>query len=45
MWVPAHFHLIFGGTTIIMYFVIAYHLWPKLTSGELVSKGMANVQL
>ncbi len=45
MWVPAHFHLIFGGTTIIMYFVIAYHLWPKLTGGELVSKGMANMQL
>ena len=45
MWVPAHFHLIFGGTTIIMYFVIAYHLWPKLTGKALLSKGMANVQL
>ena len=45
MWVPAHFHLIFGGTTVIMYFVIAYHLWPKLTGNELVSKAMANVQL
>ena len=45
MWVPAHFHLIFGGTTVIMYFVIAYHVWPKLTGGELVSKAMANIQL
>ncbi len=45
MWVPAHFHLIFGGTTVIMYFVIAYHLWPKLTGKALLSKGMANVQL
>lgn len=45
MWVPAHFHLIFGGTTIIMYFVIAYHIWPKLTGKELVSQGLANVQL
>ena len=45
MWVPAHFHLIFGGTTVIMYFVIAYHLWPKLTGGELVSKATANLQL
>jgi cytochrome c oxidase subunit 1 len=31
MWVTAHFHLIFGGTTVILYFVIAYHVWPKLT--------------
>jgi cytochrome c oxidase subunit 1 len=45
MWVPAHFHMIFAGTTVIMYFVIAYHLWPKLTGKELVSKGLANVQL
>jgi cytochrome c oxidase subunit 1 len=30
-WVTAHFHLIFGGTTVIMYFAIAYEIWPRLT--------------
>jgi cytochrome c oxidase subunit 1 len=30
-WVTAHFHLIFGGTVVIMYFAIAYEIWPKLT--------------
>lgn len=30
-WVTAHFHLIFGGTTAIMYFAIAYQIWPRLT--------------
>jgi cytochrome c oxidase subunit I len=29
-WVTAHFHLIFGGTTVIMYFAIAYQIWPRL---------------
>ena len=29
-WVTAHFHLIFGGTTVIMYFAIAYEIWPVL---------------
>ena len=27
-WVTAHFHLIFGGTVVIMYFAIAYAIWP-----------------
>lgn len=45
MWVPAHFHLIFAGTTVTMYFAIAYHLWPKLTGKQLASKGMAVTQL
>ena len=27
-WVTAHFHLIFGGTVVIMYFAIAYQIWP-----------------
>lgn len=44
MWVTAHFHLIFAGTTIIMYFAIAYYLWPKMTGREM-SKGLANTQL
>ena len=30
-WVTAHFHLIFGGTALIMYFAIAYAIWPTLT--------------
>jgi cytochrome c oxidase subunit 1 len=30
-WVTAHFHLIFGGTVVIMYFAIAYAMWPRLT--------------
>jgi len=29
-WVTAHFHLIFGGTVVIMYFAIAYAIWPQL---------------
>src|SRR6516165_701387 len=30
-WVTAHFHLIYGGTVVIMYFAIAYEIWPQLT--------------
>src|SRR4029079_15054887 len=30
-WGTAHFHLIFGGTVVIMYFAIAYEIWPPLT--------------
>jgi cytochrome c oxidase subunit 1 len=30
-WVTAHFHLIFGGTVVLMYFAIAYQIWPQLT--------------
>jgi len=45
MWVPAHFHLIFAGTVMTMYFAIAYHLWPKITGNTLYSAGMARLQL
>lgn len=45
MWVSAHFHLIFGGTTVIMYFAIAYYLWPKMTGKQLFSRGLATKQL
>jgi cytochrome c oxidase subunit 1 len=45
MWVPAHFHLIFAGTVITMYFAIAYHLWPKMTGNGLYSAGLARLQL
>ena len=44
-WVSGHFHLIFGGTTIIMYFAIAYYLWPILIGKPLYCKGMAIAQL
>ena len=29
-WVTGHFHLIFGGAIVIMYFMVAYALWPQL---------------
>jgi cytochrome c oxidase subunit 1 len=32
-WITGHFHLIFAGTIVIMYFVIAYDLWPQLVGG------------
>jgi cytochrome c oxidase subunit 1 len=44
-WVPGHFHLIFAGTTLIMYFAIAYYLWPILTGKPLFSRNMALLQL
>ncbi len=44
-WVPGHFHLIFGGTTVIMYFAIAYYFWPILTGKPLFSESLALVQL
>lgn len=40
-WVTGHFHLIFAGAIVIMYFVLAYDLWPQLTrSGPLPQKPM-----
>jgi len=44
-WVPAHFHMIFGGAVVIMYFAIAYELWPQLTEKPLRSKQLALWQL
>ncbi len=44
-WVPGHFHLIFAGTTVIVYFAVAYHLWPRLTGRALYSNHLALVQL
>lgn len=38
--VTAHFHLIFGGAVVIMYFAIAYELWPRLTGRTLPPKLM-----
>ncbi|MBV8523657.1 MAG: cbb3-type cytochrome c oxidase subunit I [Acetobacteraceae bacterium] len=44
-WVTAHFHMIFGGAVVIMYFAIAYEMWPRITSKPLRSKRLARWQL
>jgi len=44
-WVTGHFHLIFAGTVVIMYFAIAYYLWPKMTGKQLHSTRLALTQL
>ncbi len=44
-WVPGHFHLIFAGTTVVMYFAIAYYLWPILCKKPLFSNNLALLQL
>jgi cytochrome c oxidase subunit 1 len=44
-WVTGHFHLIFGGAIVIMYFAIAYELWPQLTGRALCSLGLVRTQL
>jgi cytochrome c oxidase subunit I len=44
-WVTAHFHLIFGGATVIMYFAIAYEMWPRMSGKPLRSKTLARWQL
>lgn len=44
-WVTAHFHLILGGSTIIMYFAIAYEIWPALTGRTLGSLRLVRAQL
>jgi len=44
-WVTAHFHLIWGGAVLIMYFAIAYEMWPRITNKPLRSKAVARWQL
>ena len=44
-WVTGHFHLIFGGAIVIMYFAIAYELWPQLTGRAIVSLKLVRTQL
>ena len=44
-WVTAHFHLIFGGSVVIMYFAIAYEIWPSLTGHEAQSAARQRLQL
>ncbi|WP_250453521.1 b(o/a)3-type cytochrome-c oxidase subunit 1 [Caballeronia sp. ATUFL_M2_KS44] len=44
-WVTGHFHLIFAGAIVIMYFAIAYDLWPHLTGRALQSVRLMRWQL
>jgi cytochrome c oxidase subunit 1 len=44
-WVTAHFHLIFGGTVVLMYFAIAYEIWPTLTGRPFASVRAQRLQL
>jgi cytochrome c oxidase subunit I len=44
-WITGHFHLIFGGAIVIMYFAIAYDLWPHLTGRALTSFRLMRLQL
>lgn len=44
-WVTGHFHLIYGGSIVIMYFAIAYELWPRLTGRPLAAPKLVRLQL
>jgi cytochrome c oxidase subunit 1 len=44
-WITGHFHLIFAGAVVIMYFAIAYEFWPQLTGHPLRSPRLARIQL
>jgi len=44
-WITGHFHLIFAGAIVIMYFAIAYDLWPHLTGRALNSVRLMKAQL
>jgi cytochrome c oxidase subunit 1 len=44
-WVTGHFHLIFAGAIVIMYFMIAYELWPQLTRCLPLSARLIRTQL
>ena len=44
-WITGHFHLIFGGAIVIMYFAIAYDLWPHLTGRAMADLGPMRAQL
>jgi cytochrome c oxidase subunit 1 len=44
-WVTGHFHLIFAGAIVIMYFMVAYELWPQLTGCGCLPQKLMKVQL
>lgn len=44
-WVTGHFHLIFAGAVVIMYFVIAYDVWPQITGRAITDLRLIRIQL
>jgi cytochrome c oxidase subunit 1 len=44
-WVTGHFHLIFAGAIVIMYFMVAYDLWPQLIGCAALSERLQRMQL
>jgi len=44
-WVTGHFHLIFGGAIVLMYFMLAYELWPQLTGCAPLSPRLVKAQI
>lgn len=44
-WVTGHFHLIFGGAIVIMYFMAAYELWPSLRDSGPLPARLVRTQL
>ena len=44
-WVTGHFHLIFAGAIVIMYFMLAYELWPQLTHCAPLEPRLVKTQL
>ncbi len=44
-WITGHFHLIFAGAIVIMYFALAYDMWPHLTGRALTCYGLMRAQL
>ena len=44
-WVTGHFHLIFAGAIVIMYFMLAYELWPQLKGCGALPAGPIRLQL
>ncbi len=43
-WIPGHFHLTVGSASTLTFFGICYWLVPKLTGGQLFTKGLALAQ-
>jgi cytochrome c oxidase subunit I len=44
-WVTGHFHLIFAGAIVLMYFMAAYELWPQLTRSGPLPRGLIRAQI
>jgi cytochrome c oxidase subunit 1 len=44
-WVTGHFHLIFAGAIVLMYFMVAYELWPQLTGCGPLPRGLIKAQV